>query len=239
MHYCNGAIIVCADFGFRNTIFQQFVSGLLKVAELLRVKGLVEGEGDKLLNSKNGRPLVSTSMSEPPTSSTKLNGGTGGGEREGTFRGSETGDSRRSSSISAENRERDNSATRVDRENVATKDSPTSGNSGAGQGRLPFMLNPQAVAGMPFPNFPIPGMFPNLLGARDGIHNRVARQDADRDADSANEREGSPSPVSGHKRMKVASGSGGSSSSKESSGMGHRDDQPLVRFAKLFKWLLN
>ena len=88
------------------------------------------------------------------------------------------------------------------------------------------MLNPQAVAGMPFPNFPIPGMFPNLLGARDGIHNRVARQDADRDADSANEREGSPSPVSGHKRMKVASGSGGSSSSKESSGMGHRDDQP-------------
>ena len=50
----------------------------MKVAELLRVKGLVEGESDKLLNShlgKNGRPLVTTSMSDPPTSSSKLNGG--------------------------------------------------------------------------------------------------------------------------------------------------------------------
>ena len=49
----------------------------MKVAELLRVKGLVEGEGEKLLNphiGKNGRPLVSTSMSDPPTSSSKLNG---------------------------------------------------------------------------------------------------------------------------------------------------------------------
>ena len=54
-----------------------FSIGLLKVAELLRVKGLVEGEGEKLLNphiGKNGRPLVSTSMSDPPTSSSKLNG---------------------------------------------------------------------------------------------------------------------------------------------------------------------
>ena len=54
-----------------------FSIGLLKVAKLLRVKGLVEGEGEKLLNphiGKNGRPLVSTSMSDPPTSSSKLNG---------------------------------------------------------------------------------------------------------------------------------------------------------------------
>ena len=197
------------------------------MAELLRVKGLVEGDGDKLLNSKNGRPLVTTSMNEPPTSSTKVNGGSGG--EPGGLRGSE--ESRRSSSISAENRERDNSANRG--ENNIPKDSPTNmgaaaaAAAAAGQRGLPFMLNPQA-AGMPFPTFPIPGMFPNLLGARDGLHNRAARQD--QDADSANEREGSPSPGSGQKRFKKASGSGGSSSSKESGGMGHRDDQPLVSF---------
>ena len=204
------------------------------MAELLRVKGLVEGQDqDKLLNSKNGRPLVTTSMSEPPTSSTKLNGGSGGnGSSVENFRGNE--ERRGSSSISADSgsiRERDNSATRGGREDTsreAIKESPTSG-------LRPFMLNPQA-AGMPFPTFPIPGMFPNLLGARDaaaGLHNRAAR--LDQDADSANEREGSPSPGSGHKRKKMASGSGGSSSSKESVGMGHRDDQPLVSHFEIFK----
>merc|ERR1719264_2114900 len=50
-------------------VAQDHLPGLLKVAELLKVKGLVEGDGDKLLNSnKNGgRPLVTTSMNEPPT----------------------------------------------------------------------------------------------------------------------------------------------------------------------------
>ena len=212
------------------------------MAELLRVKGLVEGDGDKLLNSnKNGgRPLVTTSMNEPPTSSTKLNGGHGvGGGQEGPggVRGSE--DSRRSSSISENQRDRDNSATRQgDNNGPKLGESPTSAGAAqaqaaaaaaaaASQRGLPFMLNPQA-GGMPFPTFPIPGMFPNLLGARDGLHNRAARMD--QDAGSENEREGSPSP--GYKRKKVASGSGGSSSSKESVGMGHRDDQPLVRIQK-------
>ena len=213
------------------------------MAELLRVKGLVEGDGDKLLNSnKNGRPLVTTSMNEPPTSSTKLNGGHGLGGQEGPggHRGSE--DSRRSNSISENHRDRDNSATRQgDNNGPKLGDSPTSAGAAqaqaaaaaaaaASQRGLPFMLNPQA-GGMPFPTFPIPGMFPNLLGARDGLHNRGIRMD--QDAGSENEREGSPSPGYGQKRKKVASGSGGSSSSKESAGMGHRDDQPLVRIQKL------
>ena len=184
------------------------------MAELLRVKGLVEGEGDKLLNSnfKNGRPLVSTSMNEPPTSSSKLNGGSDPESprfRPETRNPEETRG--RASSISADRSgsERDSSRD--------PKDSPNHSNM-----RLP-MFNPQAPGMPPMPMFPIPGMFPaNLLGAREGLTNRVNRDDAD----SANEREGSPSPGSGNKRRKVASGSGGSSSSKESGPLGH--DQPLV-----------
>lgn len=235
-----GEVRAILDYMYKGevNVAQEELPGLLKVAELLRVKGLVEGDGDKLLNSnKNGgRPLVTTSMNEPPTSSTKLNGGHGvGGGQDGPggVRGSE--DSRRSSSISENQRDRDNSATRQgDNNGPKLGESPTSAGAAqaqaaaaaaaaASQRGLPFMLNPQA-GGMPFPTFPIPGMFPNLLGARDGLHNRAARMD--QDAGSENEREGSPSP--GYKRKKVASGSGGSSSSKESVGMGHRDDQPLA-----------
>ena len=54
-------------------------------------------------------------------------------------------------------------------------------------------------------------------GAREG-HRREDRDDKDR--------EGSPSPGSGNKRRKVASGSGGSCSSKESGTLGHQDAQP-------------
>ena len=115
-----------------------FFSGLLKVAELLRVKGLVEGESDKLLNShlgKNGRPLVTTSMTDPPTSSSKLNGGSGGDSSRQTGNGN-NGDDRRSTSDS-------------------NKDSPNGG--------MRFMLPSQA--GMPQLPMPfLPGMFPNLLG---------------------------------------------------------------------------
>ena len=111
-----------------------FFSGLLKVAELLRVKGLVEGESDKLLNShlgKNGRPLVTTSMTDPPTSSSKLNGGSGDSRP-----GNNNGDDRRSTSDS--------------------KDSPTNGG-------MRFMLPSQAgMPQLPMPF--LPGMFPNLLG---------------------------------------------------------------------------
>ena len=124
-------------FFFKNYIKFYFFSGLLKVAELLRVKGLVEGESDKLLNShlgKNGRPLVTTSMTDPPTSSSKLNGGSGGDSSRQT--GNNNGDDRRSTSDS-------------------NKDSPNGG--------MRFMLPSQA--GMPQLPMPfLPGMFPNLLG---------------------------------------------------------------------------
>jgi len=174
-------------------VAQEELPGLLKVAELLRVKGLVEGESDKLLNShlgKNGRPLVTTSMTDPPTSSSKLNGGSGGDSSRQTGNGN-NGDDRRSTSDS-------------------NKDSPNGG--------MRFMLPSQA--GMPQLPMPfLPGMFPNLLGARDGQHRRELEND--------NEREGSPSPGSGNKRQKVASGSGGSCSSKESTlgGLGHRESE--------------
>ena len=105
---------------------------------MLRVKGLVEGESDKLLNShlgKNGRPLVTTSMTDPPTSSSKLNGGSGGDSSRQTGNGN-NGDDRRSTSDS-------------------NKDSPNGG--------MRFMLPSQA--GMPQLPMPfLPGMFPNLLG---------------------------------------------------------------------------
>lgn len=163
-------------------VAQEELPGLLKVAELLRVKGLVEGESEKLLNShigKNGRPLVSTSINDPPTSSSKLNGGD----------------------------VRDRSEDR--RSTSDSKDSP----NGAPAGMRPFM---PGMPQLPMP-FGLPGMFPNLLGARDG-HRREDRDDKDR--------EGSPSPGSGNKRRKVASGSGGSCSSKESGTLGHQDVQP-------------
>ena len=59
----------------------------------------------------------------------------------------------------------------------------------------------------------------HISGARDGQHRRELEND--------NEREGSPSPGSGNKRQKVASGSGGSCSSKESTlgGLGHRESE--------------
>jgi len=165
-------------------VAQEELPGLLKVAELLRVKGLVEGEGEKLLNphiGKNGRPLVSTSMSDPPTSSSKLNGNG--------------------------NDLRDRSEER--RPTSDSKESP----NGVPPGMPRFM---PGMPQLPMP-FGLPGMFPSLLGAREG-HRREDRDDKDR--------EGSPSPGSGNKRRKVASGSGGSCSSKESGTLGHQDAQP-------------
>ena len=97
----------------------------------------MEGESDKLLNShlgKNGRPLVTTSMTDPPTSSSKLNGGSGGDSSRQT--GNNNGDDRRSTSDS-------------------NKDSPNGG--------MRFMLPSQAgMPQLPMPF--LPGMFPNLLG---------------------------------------------------------------------------
>ena len=76
-----GEVRAILDYMYKGevNVAQEELPGLLKVAELLRVKGLVEGgDNEKLLNSnyhKNGRPIVTTSMNEPPTSSSKLNGG--------------------------------------------------------------------------------------------------------------------------------------------------------------------
>ena len=165
----------------------------------------MEGEGDKLLNAnfgKNGRPPVTTSMNEPPTSSAKLNG-----DREAppAFGAPE----RRSISENRE-RERDNNANSKD-------------------GLRPF-FGPQGAQGMPMPMFPLPGMLPNLFGARDqGGHGGPRMPGGSREED-VNDREGSPSPGSGNKRRKVASGSGGSCSSKESGPLGH-NEQPMVRFS--------
>ena len=152
------------------------------MAELLRVKGLVEGESDKLLNSnyaKNGRPLVTTSMSEPQSSS-KVNGN----EPENR--------SRTISSDRTTNQERERDPSN------GPKESP---------------LRPFMPGTMPMHMFPgMPGLFPNLLGAREAQQIR---------SNEESERDGSPSPGSGNKRRKVASGSGGSCSSKESGGLGH------------------
>merc|ERR1719429_511890 len=77
------------------------------------------------------------------------------------------------------------------------------------------------------PMFPLPGMFPNLLGARDQVPPRMTPGGSREDVE--NDREGSPSPPgSGGKRRKVASGSGGSCSSKESGPLGHADQRSIA-----------
>lgn len=188
-----GEVRAILDYMYKGevNVAQEELPGLLKVAELLRVKGLVEGgDNEKLLNSnyhKNGRPIVTTSMNEPPTSSSKLNGGNEAYRQE------------RTSSLS-------DSQPREPRD--SSKDSPR---------EMPRFL----PAGMPMPMFPIPGMFPNLLGgARDpiGRSNSLNRGGNDDGGDSSTERDGSPSPPgSSQKRRKVASGS---PSSKDGSGSG-------------------
>ena len=185
------------------------ILGLLKVAELLRVKGLVEGESDKLLNSnyaKNGRPLVTTSMSEPQSSS-KVNGN----EPENR--------SRTISSDRTTNQERERDPSN------GPKESP---------------LRPFMPGTMPMHMFPgMPGLFPNLLGAREAQQIR---------SNEESERDGSPSPGSGNKRRKVASGSGGSCSSKESGGLGHDNSviftifffsNPILHYSDLINYIVN
>ena len=188
------------------------------MAELLRVKGLVEGEGDKLLNAnfgKNGRPPVTTAINEPPTSSSKLNGGS---DMPTGFSSGSQADRRSISenrSGGGHDRERDRSAnSERERDNNANSKSDM----------RPFGFGPQGAGGMPMPMFPLPGMFPNLLGARDQAGPRMAGGSREED----NDREGSPSPGSGGKRRKVASGSGGSCSSKESGPLGHADQQAMA-----------
>ncbi len=199
-------------------------TGLLKVAELLRVKGLVEEEREKLLNAsgKDGRPTTTSSSADH----SKLNGppsepGSRDPSRERSERERERADQERRGSVASDNAAINHVRER-EREAVASglKDGPG--------GVRPFMLTPPNTN---FPLFPLPGlpMVPgvhNLFGAN-GPRPMIGDR-RDDGGDSANEREGSPSPSGANKRRKVASGSGGSSSSKESGP--HRDDQPpLVR----------
>lgn len=209
-----GEVRAILDYMYKGevNIAQEELPGLLKVAELLRVKGLVEGEGDKLLNAnfgKNGRPPVSTALNEPPTSSSKLNGGDR--DMPASFGSSGSSDRR---SISENRNERENRER--ERDNNA--------NSKSDMRPFPFS-HAQAAGNMPMPMFPLPGMFPNLLGARDQVPPRMPGGSREEE----NDREGSPSPPgSGGKRRKVASGSGGSCSSKESGPLGHADQRAIA-----------
>lgn len=221
-----GEIRAILDYMYKGevNVAQEELPGLLKVAELLRVKGLVEEEREKLLNTnlgrEGGRPSSDQEHYRSSSSSAKVNG-------EHVDRRSSGAAANNASSSSDRERERER-----DRSNDS-KDSPSSGPSSMVR---PFMYTPPPGA-HPFPMFPLPGIFPgahNLFGAAG--NNREApreqsgqREDRDR-GDSSNEREGSPSPQAGAKRKKVASGSGGSSSSKES-GLGslsvNREEQPV------------
>lgn len=193
------------------------------MAELLKVKGLVEEEREKLLHSgaKEGRPIVTTSGAaagnggSPPddheprsssvaSSSSKVNGGHGGGSG-----------------------------------SVDLKEPPVTSPGGTNLVRPPFMAG--------HPNFPMWPFFPNagMMGGANGNNNRDRdSRDSSRDnnngnassssssldrldSGSSNIKEGSPGPKEGGgsssaKRKKTASGSGGSNSSKE--GRGDRHD---------------
>lgn len=151
-----------------------FISGLLKVAELLKVKGLVEEEREKLLNPdrKESRPVISCSEPEP------------GRERSASTGGDRPSNDKESSPV-------------------------TSGAGGVGpMGVRPFMYSPQS-GGPQFPMWPLPGLFPggapHLFGNGGG-----------------NDKDGPGTP----KRKKTASGSGGSTSSKES-GLGSLPPLPM------------
>lgn len=115
------------------------------------------------------------------------------------------------------------SENRNEREN-RERERDNNANSKSDMRPFPFS-HAQAAGNMPMPMFPLPGMFPNLLGARDQVPPRMPGGSREEE----NDREGSPSPPgSGGKRRKVASGSGGSCSSKESGPLGHADQRAIA-----------
>ncbi len=234
-------------------VAQEELPGLLKVAELLRVKGLVEEEREKLLNSssKNDRP---STTSGDATTSSKLNGPSSEPNSRDASRDRSTASERerererdrehhRERVASASDQERRGS---VASENAAVlnhvREREREREDRGGLKDSPFMLTPPNPANFPLfplPGLPIPGVH-NLFGAN-GPRPPMGGLDRGREdggGDSANEREGSPSPGGASKRRKVASGSGGSSSSKES-GHGHRDGEPplVSRSGTLYFWL--
>lgn len=156
----------------------------------------MEEEREKLLNSglKESRPIVSTSddLDRPRSSSANS----------AKINGSNPSDK-------------------------SVKESPPSGGNVPAR---PFMYTPPA-GGPQFPLWSIPGMFPgahNLFnredrnnressGQRDRNEREEEQQRRDRDgANAAENKDSSPGPKDGSKRIKTASGSAGSNSSKES-----------------------
>ena len=168
--------------------------GLLKVAELLKVKGLVE---DRL---KEGRPDVSTSSDEPPRG-----------------RSSSKSNNNRNSSRDRSG-ERPASANGKD----SSPPTPTSLPAGGPAGFMRNIMGTPPAGGPQFPMWPLPGIFPP--GAHGLFGNGGSGLGGDRDRDrengpNGNDKEDSPSPKEGAaKRKKTSSGSGGSTSSKDGSG---------------------
>lgn len=209
-------------------VAQEELPGLLKVAELLRVKGLVEEEREKLLNSNfipggggsrgegsGGKSHNSRSNEEPERSAKVNGGGTDHPSRNSVLaelrerereRDRERDRDRDRDRDRERERERERHRERVRSADAAvTKDSPPSTSTPVVPPMVrPFMYTPPPGAPS-FPMFPIPGMFPGAQHLFGGSEN-------DKD-DSVGSH--------GAKRKKVASGSGGSSSSKESSGIGN------------------
>lgn len=182
-------------------VAQEQLPGLLRVAELLKVKGLVEEEREKLLNSglKEGRPIVTTTddgdqqqQQQPPRTPKLING-----EKEPPT----TPSSSSSSNLP-----------------------PPPGLSGLSGGVRPFMYTPPS-GGPPFP-WPLPGLLQGGLfnrGEKD--------ENNDKEGSPSPKEPGSASTPSGAaKRKKTASGSGGSSSSKES-GLGSLPPPPMLNLA--------
>ena len=238
--------------------------GLLKVAELLKVKGLVEEEREKLLKSSNrdsecGRQSrVSTSVvddenRERSSSSASNKNNLGDENRGGNRRGMGIIPDRERERIAERERallERDlrkereaniraaenerhsevaraasDSRERVERSDVISRESkgngegisPTSNGEPRGERSNMPPWYAQTQGGPNFPMFPgIPGINPNIAAHffREGLI-RKEGHNGEREH-PLNDKEGSPSPQGSGKRKKVASGSGGSSSSKES-----------------------
>ncbi len=201
-----------------NLILSRFVTiaGLLKVAELLKVKGLVEEEREKLLGTKDHRPSSSAGAAAAAAAAAAVD------DHDREHRP-------RSSSAS--------SSTKVNGDSASTTSPPsTSAASGPGGMVRPFIYTPPAGgAGPQFPMWPLPGIFPGAhnLFNRGGDLERAAAaassaapsSSTGEGGSSAADKEGD-SPVTGKeapgsgpsaaKRKKTASGSNGSSSSKES-----------------------
>ena len=237
--------------------------GLLKVAELLKVKGLVEEEREKLLKSSArdaecGRhSRVSTSVVDDETPRDRSSSAASNknnvdiesrgnrrslipdrereriAERERALLERDLRKERERDALRAsENERRENERAandnreRTERSDVISRESgkgngegispTTNGDPRGERSNMPPWYAPNQ-GGPNFPMFPgIPGINPNIAAHffREGL---IRKEGHNGDRENAiNDKEGSPSPQGSGKRRKVASGSGGSSSSKES-----------------------